>query len=355
MGSWQRVSTAKQLADHLCEELAIGRWHGKMPGVIKLAGELGVSRDSVEAAMVELERMGLLKSQGRGKRRSIVADGVVEKNRALRVAFLLYEPSDAQMHYVVELRHLLNEAGHCVVVAPRCLVDLQMNVSRVARLVEKTDADAWVVMSASREVIKWFAEQPTPALAQFGRAGALPISAVGPDHMSALIEVTRELIRLGHRRIVMLTRPERRFPNPGKLERAVLSEMESHGIPVGPYNLPDWNDNREGLRSCLDKLFQFTPPTALIIDQPSIFAAAQQHLARQGVLAPQHVSLVCCDPDPVFNWFEPAVTHICWDSRQMVRNAVRWVADVANGQNPRRKMYDQSRLVEGGTIGTARS
>jgi DNA-binding LacI/PurR family transcriptional regulator len=169
-----------------------------------------------------------------------------------------------------------------------------------------------------------------------------------------LLNATRKLIQLGHRRIVMLTRPERRIPKPGLLERAVLAEMESHGIPVGPYNLPNWDDSREGLHLCLDELFRFTPPTALLIDEAFLFAATQQHLARQGILAPQHVSLVCCDPDSVFAWFEPAVTHIGWDSRQIVRNIVRWVAGVARGQDPRRKMYTQAELVEGGTIGPAK-
>lgn len=351
MGNWKRVSTAKQLADYLREELAGGRWHAKMPGVIKLAGELGVSRDSVEAALIELEQGGFLRSEGRGKRRSIVADGMDLRKRKLRVAFLLYEASDAQVHYIVELRHLLIDAGHYVVVVPRCLVDLRMDVPRVAKEVGKTEADAWVVVGGSREVLDWFAAQPTPALALFGRHGTVPITGVGPDHLSALLDVTRKLIQYGHRRIVMLTRPERRIPKPGFLERAVLAEMESHGIPVGPYNLPNWDDTREGLHLCLDKLFQFTPPTALIIDEAFIFAATQQHLARRGILAPQHVSLVCCDPDPAFAWFQPPVTHIRWDSRQMLRHIVRWVAEVAGGQNKRRKVLTEAELVEGGTIG----
>ena len=351
MGNWERVSTAKQLAVHLCEEISHGRWHGKMPGVIKLASELGVSRNSVETALVDLEQRGILRSQGRGKQRIIVAEGPYKRKRALRVAILLYEATDAQIHYVVELRHLLNDAGHYATVAPRCLADLQMNVPRIAKLVAKTEADAWVVISASRDVLEWFAAQSIPALALFGRASAMQIAAVGPDHLSALLEVTRKLIQLGHRRIVMLTRPERRIPKPGFLERAVLAEMESHGIQVGPYNLPDWEDSIEGLHQGLDQLFRFTPPTALLIDEAFIFAATQQHLAQQGILAPQHVSLVCCDHDPIFSWFDPPVTHMRWDSRQMLRNIVRWVAGVARGQNLRRKMYTEAELVEGGTIG----
>jgi DNA-binding LacI/PurR family transcriptional regulator len=354
MANWQRVSTAKQLADHLHEEISHGRWHGNMPGVIKLARELGVSRDSVEAALVDLETRGLLRSQGQGKRRAIVAEATDKRKRKLRVTFLLYEASDAQMHFIVELRHLLNDAGHCVNVFPRCLAELQMNVQRIAKEVGKTETDAWVVLGGSREVLKWFAAQPTPALALFGRARTVQITSVGPNHLPALLDITRKLIQLGHQRIVMLTRAERRVPNPAFLERAVLTEMENHGIPVGPYNLPDWDDTCEGLHECLTKLFRYTPPTALLIDEPSIFVATQQHLARHGILAPQHVSLICCDYDPVFAWFDPPVTYMRWDSRQMVRNIVGWVASVASGHDLRRKIYTLSELVEGKTIGPSR-
>lgn len=351
MSEWRRTSTAAQLAAWLREEIEKGRWTGVIPGVIRLSAELGVSRDSVEAALIELERDGVLLAQGRGKRRIIVAGEVNTRKRMLRVGLLLYDASDAYVHYIVELRHLLASAGHHVVLAPNSLVELRMSVPRITRLVGKIEADAWVVMGGSREVLDWFAAQPTPALALFGRASAVPIAGVGPDHLSGLLDVTRKLIHLGHRRIVMLTRPERRIPKPGFLERAVLAEIESHGIPVGSYNLPNWDDTREGLHRCLDKLFLFTPPTALLIDEAAIFVATQQHLARQGIMAPQHVSLVCCDPDPIFAWFEPAVTHMRWDSRQMVRHIVRWVGSVARGQNIRRKAYTKAELVEGGTIG----
>jgi DNA-binding LacI/PurR family transcriptional regulator len=348
---WQRISTAGQLSRHLREELARGVWQGTMPGVMRLAAELGVSRDSVEAALVELEREGVLLAQGRGKRRIIVAEGAGEKKRSMRVAFLFYDDSDAEVHYIVELRHRLANAGHDVVAAPRSLMALQMNVQRIARMVGKIEADAWVVIGGSRDVLVWFAAQPTPALALFGRHRTVPITGVGPDHLNALVDTTRKLIHYGHRLIVQLTHSERRIPEPGLLERAILAEMADHGIPVGPYNLPNWDDTREGLYSCLDHLFQFTPPTALFCDNVSIFAATQQHLARRGILAPQHVSLVCCDPDPIFAWFEPPVSHVRWDPRELVGHIVRWVAGVARGQNTRRKLLTKAVLFEGGTIG----
>lgn len=323
-----------------------------MPGVIRLAGELGASRESVEAALGELEQEGLLLAQGRGKRRLIVAEGMgATKGRPLRVAIMLHEANNMQEHYIVELQHLLIGAGHQVVFAPHSLSDLRMDVPRVARMVGKIETDAWVVVSGSQEVLRWFAAQPTPAFALFGRRRAVSIAGIGPEHLPALLAAVRRLLELGHRRIVTLVRPERRIPHPGQLEQAMLAEIAAKGIPVGPYNLPNWDGTREGLYRCLDGLYELTPPTALIIDEASIFIATQQYLARRGMLAPQHVSLVCCDPDPAFAWLEPPITHIRWDSRPLARRIVRWADNVAHGKDDRRPSFTKAKFVGGGTIG----
>ena len=63
---------------------------------------------------------------------------------------------------------------------------------------------------------------------------------------------TRELIGLGHRRIVMLARPRRRLPERGASERAFLDELATGGVAPGPYHLPDWEESIEGFRMCLE-------------------------------------------------------------------------------------------------------
>ncbi|MCX6874043.1 MAG: substrate-binding domain-containing protein [Verrucomicrobia bacterium] len=327
-------SGGEQVAAHLREGLLQGRWSGVLPGRKRLAAELGVSGKIVEAALG-----GIAMPEG------------TTKPRPLRVALMLHEANNTQLHYIVELQHLLIEAGHQVIFAPHTLSDLRMDVSRVARMVGKIETDAWVVVAGSQEVLRWFAAQPTPAMALFGRRRAVSIAGIGPEHLPALLAAVRKLLELGHRRIVTLVRPERRIPHPGRLERAILAEMAAKGIAVGPYNLPNWDGTREGLYRCLDSLYQLTPPTALLIDEAAIFTATQQHLARQGILAPQHVSLVCCDSDPAFDWFEPPITHIRWDSRPLVRRIVRWAHNVARGKNDRRASFTKAEFLEGGTIG----
>lgn len=159
MSRLQLRSSAEQVAMHLRAELASGRLCGSMPGVLRLELDLGVNRKAVDAALQQLEREGLLVAQGAGK---VAAP-------QLRVAILPGEAAEQRLDYIVELQHELAGAGHAAVNAPKTMVELGMDVRRIARMVEKTEADAWVVMAGSREVLEWFSSKPVPAFALFGR------------------------------------------------------------------------------------------------------------------------------------------------------------------------------------------
>ncbi|MCE9610520.1 MAG: GntR family transcriptional regulator [Chthoniobacter sp.] len=69
------VSSVDQVVAHLRTELRHERWAKTMPGVLRLEKELGVNRKTVEAALRQLEREGLLAGQGAGRRRLIVRTG----------------------------------------------------------------------------------------------------------------------------------------------------------------------------------------------------------------------------------------------------------------------------------------
>jgi|GEM_PF-1998698 hypothetical protein len=103
-------------------------------------------------------------------------------------------------------------------------------------------------------------------------------------------------------------RPRRRFPKPGPSEQAFLNELETRDLPVGNFNLPDWEDRKDGLHGCLSSLFQVTPPTALICEESLIFVAALQFLARWRLRVPGDVSLVSSDANPTLGRAFPRPT-----------------------------------------------
>lgn len=352
MNPKQYSSVTDQVFETLREGILSGRWRGTLPGRYRLARELGVNHKTVETAVRRLEQEKWLVSQGGTRRRKIVLPkGKKTTRRELRVRILPYDGASRHLPYLLEMLYKLRTAGFAADYSLKTLDDLGMDAGRVARFVKKTPADAWVVVGGSREVLEWFPRQEVPVLALLGGFANLPIAATGPTMVPALIGVVRRLVSLGHRRIVMMSRTERRKPTPAKSEQHFLKELEALGINTGSYHLPDWENTADGLREGLDMLFRHTPPTALIFSEPLICLAAQQHLARRGIHAPEHVSLICTDTEPCLAWCQPALSHFAWDPQPVVKRVVQWTKNVTAGKVDKRQALFEGTLVEGGTIG----
>ncbi len=344
-------SASEQLADYLKDEILRKTWTDVMPGESWLVKHLQIGRDTVRAAMGNLEAQGLLVPQGHGRRRKIVISEAQNASRSLRVKILLYGKINSEDIDNAILLAQLQEAGFAAEFAAKSLQDLGMRVDRVAKFVEQNPADAWIISAGSKEINAWFSQQTIPALAMYGRFGGFPIAAAYPEMMSSMVASVRRLIELGHNRIVMFSREERRKPEMAQAEKTFIYELESAGISTGEFNLPDWEETREGLNRRLDELFRVSPPTAIIFQESPIFIAARSHLADLGIVAPRDISLVTSNPDPSFEWCQPEVSHIKWDYSHVVRRIVRWVENVAKGKDDRSQIGSKSEFIEGGTIG----
>jgi DNA-binding LacI/PurR family transcriptional regulator/biotin operon repressor len=346
------LSASEQVAAYLRDEIRKGTWRERMPGGDRLARELGVGRNTIDAALLHLERDGLLVPQGTGKRRRIE---LLEQPavKPLQVRLLPHADADRHSHALNEILHDLRGAGHAADFAGHSLMGLKMDASRVARLVESTPADAWVVCSGSREVLTTLANGPVPAFALLGRMRGLAIAGVKPDKVSAVRSAVRRLVALGHSRIVMLVLPERVHPVPGAVEQAFLDELRAQGISTGPYNLAVRSGGKADLQERLDAMFRHTPPSAVFLDESEVFIAAQLYLARRGILAPEKVSLVSTDPAPYFDLLDPPVSHITWTFESLHRLLKRWLNQIASGKDERTQSFIQATFAEGGTIGKA--
>ena len=166
-------------------------------------------------------------------------------------------------------------------------------------------------------------------------------------------ELANRLVDLGHQRIVILARGERRRPTPAFLEQLILDRLEERGISTGSFNLPDWGESPQEFHRMFDDLFRVTPPTALIVDQPSLCLAVFQHLSRLGISSPDDVSLACTDQSEFFEWSDPGITHITWEARPVINRVVKWADNISRGKDDRRKYNHKVRLVLGGTIGSS--
>jgi DNA-binding LacI/PurR family transcriptional regulator len=344
------ISITEQVAEALLDGIRKGRWRDELPGRVALASELGVNHKTVESALKKLEQAGWLKRQGIGKGRRISQKGAPVA-AALKVVILPYDKNDITQQELLTLLHRLRSAGHHASFAATSQQQLGMNAGRIARLVKKTKADAWIVVAGSSEVLEWFAARPVPAFALYGRSGDVRMASTGIDRSAAQQALVARLIELGHRRIVMLAHEERRKPGPGLPEREFLGQLEAHGIQTGEYNLPDWGSTPEDLHRGLGLLFRLTPPTALIIDETALFFATMQRLAEIGIRVPDQVSLACTNWDANFDWCRPTIAHIAWKAEPMIRRMIEWTENISRGKEDHRKTRSLAKFVDGGTIG----
>jgi DNA-binding LacI/PurR family transcriptional regulator len=353
MGNLRILSASQQVAAHLRAELLCGRWSGTMPGEDKLVIELGVGRSTVKAALCQLEEQGLLLNRGPGKQRRINVAASETDARSMRVQILLYEKASQRVDFIVELLHMLQEAGYDAKFSIKTLHDLGMDAGRVGHFVKSNPADAWVIVAGSRDVLEWFIRQETPAFSLYGHVTEAPMASAVPRKAGAYAEAVDRFVALGHQRIVLLVREDRRKPAPGFVERHFLKQLERHGIKTGAYHLPDWEESAEGLQAMLGSIFQHTPPTAMIIQCAYLYNAVRHYLGNRGVLVPNHISLLCSDPDTAFEWCLPTVAHFTWDSRTIIMCVVKWMDNISRGKDDRRKIFTEAWLVPGGTMGPA--
>jgi DNA-binding LacI/PurR family transcriptional regulator len=357
-----RASAAEQVAAHLIAEIGKSRWAGRLPGVNRLAADLGVSRETVRAALLIVEQSGHLKSTGAGKPRVIVRDRPAPPaaRRGLRVALLLRERLDQEvnsafLNLILRLRHALEKAGHICISPPKSQDELGLSPPRIIRMVEQTEADAWVIATGSLELLEWFCRQPLPALAIGGRLRDLPIAGASTDHLETTRALFRRLIAMGHRRITWITERERRIPCLGKVERTLKDELEAKGIPFGEFNMPDWEETPEGLEKLLHKLFRLTPPTAIHTSEWATCVGVLSFLHRRGLRVPEDVSVITETTEVATLWHRPLIAHYLCDYSDLERRIMRWVAAVARGEKDLKQSYFQAGFEAGGSIAPPKS
>jgi DNA-binding LacI/PurR family transcriptional regulator len=234
--------------------------------------------------------------------------------------------------------------------APKNLTDLGGNLRRLARMIEGTGADAWVVAAGSWEVLQYFEQGQIPVFALYGGFGRLRIAGIGLNMLPAIVVATRRLIALGHRRIVILD-SSLTLSSPGPGGAAFLDEMAAHGIETGNYNMPGYERGFDGFYRCLESLFSHTPPTAIFIFSAAEYVATTQFLLNRGLRVPGDVSLISCEMAPYFKRYRPTISHVRWNDQLMVNRIGRWAKNISLGKEDTRQTKIDAEFVEAGTVG----
>jgi DNA-binding LacI/PurR family transcriptional regulator len=356
---FRQRSVIEQIADHLRHGFRNGHWCGQLPGVRSLVRELGVSKDTVEAALHLLEAEGSLHSGGPGRRKQIVVSRALKGDtKALRVGVVLSDPlRQINLHsqqLMLEVIRRIENAGHTCFTAERTMSELGYKVPRIARMIESAKADAWVAYSAPRDVLKWFVSRSIPVVAVGGGFSGLPVASSASQIDAAIRDSVRALHALGHRRIVAISPDSWRLPFPSLTGTAFLTALEECGHSPTSYHMPAWEQTPEGLERLLESLFLITPPTALIFVNPAPYVAALEFFGRKGIRVPRDVSIVSMTTGQMFSMLSRRPAHFKWPIDEHVRRVNRWVRCVAKGGTDVQQVTFPATFEPGETIAEAK-
>jgi len=357
MKTVRRDSIASKTTDLLRQQIKLGTLRGKIPGVRKLATDLNVSRDNVRIALQRLETEGWLRDVEHGRSREVVAKlpRTAKEKRVLRIGVLIFEPLDEMpttlQHLIMSMQHRMESAGHGVTLVTE---RGQPSEARLKRVVQGIEADAWVLHRASRPVMQWFIARGIPAYAAGGMAHGLPIAASSIHLAQAVEQAVDEYVRLGHRRIVLITASYLRKPVPSSSITRFIEVMQRHGIKVTDYHLPDWEETPAGLQSLLASLFKATPPTALIVVDPTHMLGALSFLKARHLTVPDQVSFAVMYPDATFEWWQPTLAHFRWSEDPFIKHLDRWLNHIAEGKTDVSQRHVEAVFEPGKTTAAAR-
>ena len=164
-----KIKTAvEQISDAIRESIQSGEMKGTIPGAGRLAKALGVNHKTVESALRDLESEGLIINKGARQSRSVNSKNLKPTNSGIRIAIFLQDQSDVRDVMMVEIKHRLEESGHYPFFVNKSMIDLRMNKRRIARIVNRTETDAWILLAAPKEILEWFSKQESRAFAVFG-------------------------------------------------------------------------------------------------------------------------------------------------------------------------------------------
>lgn len=170
--------------------------------------------------------------------------------------------------------------------------------------------------------------------------------SVGTSNWNGGLEATRHLLELGHRRIAVITGPERVLAGRARLD-GFRAAMDLAGMPVDPalvclgdFQIEDGRDHAAALLRLAD------PPTAIFACNDGSALGVYHAAAELGVRVPDELSVVGFDDLPMARWTIPPLTTVRQPLYDMAATAAAMVIDIAAGRiPPRRRVEIATELV----------
>ncbi len=332
----KRHSLVTQTAEILKEEMARGVWKEWLPGERALCAKYQISRNTVRAALAQLQKDRQIRAvHGCGHRILVQPTGKATATPLRDVALLMPDPPErlrpSQTLWIDELRALLGE-HHCLLRIFYGQQYLGSNPTQaLSKLVTQHPHGCWILLRSSAVTQKWFSRHHPRCLVVGHVHANQSLAYRDLDLRSICRHAAGVLLGLGHRRVALLASKP---PLAGDLEsEAGLVEGIRASRHPGAEAITCWHDGSvTGIGHALRLLLaRQAPPTALIVANTYHYLTVWGHLTQSGLRVPRDISIISRDDDLFLSYLLPSPARYILPPNSLAKALLRPVLEILEG------------------------
>jgi DNA-binding LacI/PurR family transcriptional regulator len=335
----QRHSLASQMADILRDGMQRGLWRDRLPGERALCEKYQVSRNTVRAALRQLQQEKLVQAVHGSGNHIVGRPGKAARFLQSRdVGLLSPEPLErlrpTQTLWIDELRAMLSERG-CRLHVFHGRQYFRANPGpALQRLVAENPHGCWILTLSNAAIQRWFARSEVKCVVAGSVHAGLDLPYRDLDHRAMCRHAAGMLLGLGHRRLGLVAA---RSQLAGDFEsEAGFTEGVQKSPQSGAEVFVCRHDGTVG-GICRALRWLMQPgrrPTALLVVNPFHFITVSSRLGQMGLRIPEDVSLVSRDDDSFLSFLQPEPARYVAGAQSFARGLLRPVLELLQGHQP---------------------
>ena len=301
-----------------------------LPSYREMCAQLEVSQSTLEAALEQLTRTGVLEPAIPRKRRVVTQGRGAGNNGDRRICFLsavelscLNDFSQDVVHSVFES---LRSRGWKTEFVRSSAIHSRSPEQQLPSILSGQPNTTWIVYDAGKAAIDW-AEKHNSNWILFGGEGQdAGFPCVGKSIGYYMELLLRRYVRMGHHRIVVPLSMRGSQSNEGIIAR--LEELfHQYGLNFSPsYNTPEVPiDDSEAWKLKMSELFKYTPPTVMLFFCMKRLILTQTECLARGVSIPSDLRLVDASDSKLTKWLSPQPDRITSSVEDVAKVLKKWV------------------------------
>jgi DNA-binding LacI/PurR family transcriptional regulator/biotin operon repressor len=328
-------SLPAQVADHLRDEIARGRWADYLPGERSLAVTLRVSRRTLTSALAQLQQSGVIESEPARGHRIVVGPVRAAPVEVRKIGLLTSAPLDRMRPgttlWVNDLQALLGDAGLRLSFFHGSKHFAPQPNRSLAKLLAENQQECWLLAGSTEPMQRWFAAQKTPAVVVGTCHGDVVLPDVDLDFCAMGRHVAGRLAAFRHRKAALFqTIAPGYFTSETECERGFREVLKKTGVePQVVYHERD----RDSLVRLLKRMFSAGDhATALVVINSLDYLTTTSFLTQKGLRVPEDVSVIARNDDAFMTALLPEPTRYHASPHVLARRIFKLLMQVIDGR-----------------------